>query len=241
MVFLSTWLALKTIDTMNKELIKDIIQWDVKSWSKALLYWEKNMDWHQIQNGLELGGHQGGLSLWLALKGKNIICSDIKDVRNNAEKLHLSHGISSITYQDMDAANIPYENHFDVIVFKSIIGGIGRNDNHEIQQQVFHQIYKALKPGGKLLFAENLIASSFHQRLRKKYVNWGDSWRYVSMDEMKDFLKEFASFEMKTTGVLGTFGRNEKQRNFLSTLDQIFFNHISPKKWKYINYGIAQK
>ena len=74
------------------------------------------------------------------------------------------------------------------IVFKTIIGGIGSNDNYEIQQKVFKEIYKALKPGGKLLFAENLVASKFHQQLRKKFVNWGNSWRYVSIKEMETFL-----------------------------------------------------
>lgn len=72
-----------------------------------------------------------------------------------------------ITYQDIDATQIPYENEFDIIVFKSIIGGIGRNDNKEIQQLVFNQIYKALKPGGQLLFAENLSASPLHRFFSK--------------------------------------------------------------------------
>ena len=29
---------------MKKELLNDIIQWDVKSWSKALEFWENNVD-----------------------------------------------------------------------------------------------------------------------------------------------------------------------------------------------------
>ena len=225
-----------------KELTKDIIQWDIKSWSKALDYWDRNIDWKKIHNGLELGGREGGLSLWLASKGKETICSDIKDVKSISEPLHLRHNVSSlIKYQDIDATNIPYENYFDIIVFKSIIGGIGRNNNIEVQQKVFKEIYKALKPGGKLLFAENLVASTFHQRLRKEYVNWGNSWRYVSTKEIKEFLKGFTSFDIRTTGVLGTFGRNESQRNFLSTIDQLFLNKICPENWKYISYGIAEK
>lgn len=228
---------------MTKELAKDIIQWDIKSWSKALLYWDKNIDWNTVQNGLELGGHSGGLSLWLALKGKKAVCSDLKDVKDKAEQLHLRHAIPSslIIYQDIDATNIPYENHFDIIVFKSIIGGIGSGNNYEIQQQVFKEIYKALKPGGKLLFAENLIASPFHQRLRRRFVKWGNSWRYLSINEMKELLSEFSSYEIKTTGFLGTFGRNERQRNFLATVDQLLFNKVCPDNWKYISYGIAVK
>lgn len=227
---------------MTEELKKDIIQWDIKSWSKALEYWENNIDWSKIQNGLELGGRQGGLSLWLALKGKQTICSDLHDVKSTAEKFHLKYHVTSlVAYQDIDATNIPYENHFDIIVFKSIIGGIGSNDNYKIQQKVFNQIYKALKPGGKLLFAENLIASPLHQRLRKKFVNWGSTWRYVSIKEIKECLKDFSSYDIQSTGILGTLGRNESQRNFLSTIDAILLNKICPDTWKYIAYGIATK
>jgi SAM-dependent methyltransferase len=227
---------------MTKELTKDIIQWDIKSWSKALSYWDNKIDWGKIENGLELGGREGGLSLWLALKGKTIVCSDLNDVQKTAEQLHIRQNVSSlIKYQDIDATNIPYENYFDIIVFKSIIGGIGRNDNYKIQQKVFKEIYKALKPGGKLLFAENLIASAFHQRLRKRFVNWGSSWRYVSIKEMNEFLKDFSCCDIKSTGVLGTFGRNESQRNLLSTIDELILNKICPDNWKYIIYGIAEK
>jgi SAM-dependent methyltransferase len=234
--------VIATNATMTKELTKDIIQWDIKSWSKALSYWEQRIDWNKIDNGLELGGREGGLSLWLALKGKKTVCSDLKEVQNTAEQLHLRYKITSlIKYQDIDATNIPYENYFDIIVFKSIIGGIGSNDNYNIQQKAFNEIYKALKPGGKLLFAENLIASPFHQRLRKRFVKWGSSWRYVSINEMKEFLKDFSTYDIKTTGVLGTFGRNERQRNLLSTIDELILNNVCPDTWKYISYGIAEK
>jgi SAM-dependent methyltransferase len=227
---------------MTKELTKDIIQWDVKSWSKALSYWDNKVEWNKIQHSLELGGREGGLSLWLALKGKSVVCSDLKDVQKTAEQLHKRHHVSTwITYQDIDATNIPYEEYFDLIVFKSIIGGIGRNDNYKNQHKVFKEIYKALKPGGKLLFAENLAASAVHRRLRKRFVQWGSSWRYVSLDEMKEFLSDFSYYDIKTTGLLGTFGRTERQRNVLSAVDDLVLNKICPDRWKYICYGIAEK
>lgn len=227
---------------MTKELTKDIIQWDVKSWSKALSYWDSKVEWNKIQHSLELGGREGGLSLWLALKGKSVVCSDLKDVQKTAEQLHKRHHVSTwITYQDIDATKIPYEEYFDLIVFKSIIGGIGRNDNYKNQHKVFKEIYKALKPGGKLLFAENLAASAVHRRLRKRFVQWGSSWRYVSLDEMKEFLSDFSYYDIKTTGLLGTFGRTERQRNVLSAIDDLVLNKICPDRWKYICYGIAEK
>jgi SAM-dependent methyltransferase len=227
---------------LDKKKIKDILQWDICSWSKALYFWEEKMDWSEAMVGLELGGREGGLSLWLADNGVKVICSDLENVKLTAEPIHLAHKVSNkISYQDIDATNIPYENHFDVIVFKSIIGGIGSGNNYEKQVTVFKQIYKALKPGGKLLFAENLVASPFHQKLRQRFVNWGQSWRYISITEMENFLNDFKKKDINSTGVFATFGRNETQRNFLAKMDKMIFNYICPKNWKYIVYGVAEK
>jgi SAM-dependent methyltransferase len=227
---------------MHKDVLRDIVQWDVSSWSKALLYWENNVDWSRIENGLELGGREGGLSLWLALKGISMICSDLSGVNATAEPLHRRYNVLEyIDYQNIDASSIPYENYFDVIVFKSIIGGIGRDNNFDLQRAVFKQIYKALKPGGRLLFAENLIASPLHQALRKRYVNWGSAWRYLTIEELRNFLQDFSTVEIKSTGVLGVFGRNESQRHSLSLIDNLVMNRICPDQWKYIGYGIAVK
>ncbi|MFH0736023.1 MAG: methyltransferase domain-containing protein [bacterium] len=227
---------------MTKELQTDIIQWDIKSWSKALDYWEHNIDWSKINNGLELGGKQGGLSLWLALKQKETICSDLNNIKDTAEQLHVRYNITSfVKYQDIDATNIPYENFFDIIVFKSIIGGIGRDNNYKLQKQVFKEIFKALKPGGKLLFAENLAASPVHKLLRKMFIKWGTYWKYITIKEINEFLSDFSSVKIETTGVLGAFGRNEYQRNILSTIDELILNKVCSNNWKYIVYGIAEK
>jgi 2-polyprenyl-3-methyl-5-hydroxy-6-metoxy-1,4-benzoquinol methylase len=227
---------------MQQEVTKDILQWDVKSWSKVLTYWDTQIDWSKVENGLELGARQGGLSLWLALKGKNVICSDLENIEITAEQLHSQYNFKSlIQYQNIDATAIPYENYFDIIVFKSIIGGIGRTGDSEKQQLVFDQIYKALKPGGKLLFAENTIASPMHQFLRKSFTEWKDYWEYLSVQQIGQFLTSYSSAEIKTTGFLGTLGRNENQRSFFASLDNLFFNKVCPTNWKYIAFGIAEK
>lgn len=227
---------------MDKEIKKDILQWDVESWSAALDFWEQEVDWTKVERGLELGGRQGGLSLWLALKGKESICSDLKNVQETAEILHKKYGMEKrIQYRDIDATEIPYENHFDIIVFKSILGGVGHNDNKAMQEKAILQMHKALKPGGVLLFAENLKASPFHQFVRKKFTRWGKYWRYVSQNELQEFLSPFSKVKMHTTGVTATFGRSENQRNFLSKCDKLLFNKTSCPNWKYMGYGIAVK
>lgn len=137
-------------------LTNDILQWDVRSWAKALRFWESRVRWDRMAAGLELGGRAGGLSLWMAKGGLQVVCSDLENTAATAGPLHARRGVSpQITYRDIDATNIPYEDHFDLIAFKSIIGGIGRDGHIERQRAVFAQIHKALKPGG-------------HARIRRK-------------------------------------------------------------------------
>lgn len=224
------------------KFLADIIQWDIATWSRALQFWENEVDWSKVKHALELGARQGGLSLWLASKGINVICSDRGDTQVTAEPLHKKHNLTSLVkYEDIDATSIPYENHFDVIVFKSIIGGIGYGDNKAAQQKAFDQIYKALKPGGKLLFAENLVATKLHRKLRSRCAGWGSAWRYVTTEELEEFLSKFSTTKIHTTGILSVFGRSEGQKKFLSQIDKGILNHVTPESWKYLGYGVAVK
>jgi SAM-dependent methyltransferase len=227
---------------MDKQLVTDIIQWDVRNWSAALDYWEHNVDWSRVRNCLELGGRDGGLSLWLALKNLHVICSDVEDNRARAQHYHQKHAFTgSIDYAVVDALDMPYENQFDLIAFKSVLGGVGRDGRKDRQQAAVDQIHKALKPGGQLLFMENLVASPLHSFVRRKFVRWGNSWRYVTLLEMREFLRDFQDVRMGTTGVLGTFGRTERQRDVLARVDQALLNRLTPARWQYLVFGIAEK
>ncbi len=227
---------------LTNELVEDVLQWDILSWSKALNLWNAYITKHEGGKALELGANKGGLSLWLAKKGYNVVCTDLENVEQNSKELHEKYEASDkITYLDVDATNIPFEAHFDLIVFKSILGGIGRNENTELQQETFDQIYKALKPGGILLFAENLSATGLHRFARKKFTTWGKSWYYPTYDEMLNYLDKFEIKKIHTNGFLATFGRSEKQRKNLAKLDRALFDPLLSKRSHYIVYGIAQK
>ena len=62
-----------------------------------------------------------------------------------------------------------------------------------------------------------MIASPLHQYFRKRFVKWGTSWRYVSVDEMKLFLDVFPKYKILSTGVLSVLGRTEKQRKSMNS------------------------
>lgn len=227
---------------MDKKIIEDIIEWDVVNWSKALDFWAKNTDLENQQyQCLELGGRRGGLSLWLAMKNNHVICSDISSPEEHASKLHTKHSYSGkIDYQAIDATNITYENHFDVVIFKSILGGISSNNNDYLKKQAISEIYKSLKPSGKLLFAENLEASFMHRFFRKRFVTWGGGWNYLKHTEIAALFESFENLEYQTIGFLGTFGRTERQRRILGIIDSII-KPIIPKKKRYIVFGMVTK
>lgn len=226
---------------MNNSLLEDVVQWDVGNWSTAVRFWDRAVDWSRVETCLEVGGRSGGLSLWMAKKGKKVVCSDLKDTAIKAAALHRKYNLaSSIEYRDIDATDIPYENHFDVVAFKSVLGVIGSADK-QAQQTTIDQIHKALKPGGQLLFAENLAATRLHNFVRQRFIWWADQWRYITVDEMREFLRNYSKYELHTTGVLGTFGRTERQRRLLAAIDRGVLNRVAPQSWKYIVYGTARK
>lgn len=95
----------------------------------------------------------------MALKNKRVICSDYEKASEKAQPLHTKYKIQQlVTYENIDATQIPYNSHFDVVAFKSILGSISRIGQNDVRQNVFDEIHSALKPNGNLLFAENMTA-----------------------------------------------------------------------------------
>ncbi|NRN30796.1 class I SAM-dependent methyltransferase [Photorhabdus heterorhabditis] len=228
---------------ISRSTLNDIIEWDISSWSKCLCFWlsKGKID---LENArvLEIGSRNGGLSLWAALNGAKVICSDLGGPNKKAYQKHKNHNLSDlITYKDINALDIPYENELDIVLSKSVIGGIGRNNNIENQKITISEIYKSLRKGGEYWFTENLLASPAHKILRSQFIQWGDEWRYVTIDDMNEFLHQFSSVEYITTGFISCFGRTEKQRKILSFFDRFLFSKIVPKKWNYIIIGVAKK
>ena len=223
----------------DSPLMHDIVSWDVRTWSTAVLFWQKVLPQGRPLRCLEIGAGPGGPSLWLALHGHEVLCTNWQATETQARPLHERYGVSGISYQDVDATQIPFENEFDVVVFKSVIGGVGTK---AAQDAAMRGIYRALKPGGTLIFAENLRGTVLHRLARAiAYKVRGTSWRYVTVKELQPHLAQYASHDIRTTGFLSMFGLREGQRDALAAADDAVFNRVVPTPWHYVSYGTATK
>lgn len=220
---------------LSKQELRDIIQWDVKNWGRAISFWE---DYYHIKPGMKvlaIGERGGGLSLYFALKGCEVVCTDFRDFPEATKKLHERYGVSSkITYAwaDMRTLDFPDET-FDIVVFKSVIGAL---DSQNDSMKSLNDIHRVLKKGGAFLFAENSTASFFHRSLRKLFVKWEAKWRYIPDTEFEAWKNGYSVTFSEKKGFIALFGRTEGQRNFLGYLDS-FFSAIVPRSWRYIYFG----
>jgi SAM-dependent methyltransferase len=204
--------------------LNDIIEWDIPNWSVALEYWKKNTI-HNLSSvhALEIGSKHGGLSLWAALNGMNVLCTDIGSPSSKAIEKHRRYGVAHlIKYEVLNALYIPYSEMFQVVFLKSVLGGVGDH------AKAIEEIYKSLSKGGELWFAENLAGSPLHRFLRKRYVQWGNTWRCVTIHELLECFSMFSTFSYKTVGFLGALGRSPFQRRVLGMIDRIIADKMVP-------------
>lgn len=225
---------------MNSKDLKIYFEWDTISWSRAMKIWDKYLSSKEDCYALEIGSRRGGISLMLAKEyDMNVVCSDLSSPEETVRLLHAKHKTKhQIQYSSIDCTQINFpDNTFDVVVFKSVIGALS---TFEKQQIAINEMLRVLKPGGVLLFAENLEASIFHMYLRKRFNRWSEYWRYPNLLEMYLFLNKYKKVQLNTTGFFATLLRPPLLRTLLSYFDLITDKFL-PKKLRYIVFGTAVK
>src|SRR5262249_30448008 len=113
-------------------------------------------------------------------------------------------------------------------------------NSKERQQHFINEIHRVLKPGRYFCFLENCKASWIHSFARKKFVSWGNNCRYITFEEMKDFLSRFQSYEIQSKGFLTVFVKPDRFKCAAYMLDKTIIFFI-PKRYRYMMYGIATK
>jgi SAM-dependent methyltransferase len=229
--------------TSSPELIRDAIGWDIVTWSRAIPFWQHHLGSDLSgMKALEIGAgnHNGGISLWLASLGAEVVSSNYEEVSLTVKQFHRKHGVQErIRYEKLDAKTLPYRDSFDVVAFKSVLGRIGAAGISE-EQRAVTRFVEALREGGTLIFAENLSGTRVHAMLRSRFGAGKRGWRYPGLSEIHSLLAPFDGLDVMTTGFLAAFGPAEWQKSVLGRIDSVL-EPLIPESWRYVVIGVARK
>lgn len=231
-------------------MIHDVIEWDVYNWSNALTHWTNKISQVSASEArvLCLGERNGGLSLWFALQGFQVICSDFNGPRQEANRLHERYGVADkIQYADINIFQIPFpENTFDIVACKSVIGGLKLDYRDkssrtvENQKLAIEEIRRVLKPGGIFCGAENMRGSWVHMTARKLLKGDKIGWRHLRVTEIYQLFDEFTNSDFQFYGFMGSYYRSKILNKLSSIIDKIL-SSIMPRQWLYIAFIVAKK
>lgn len=230
---------------MNAEIMRDIVEWDFENWSRAIGFWEEDAkkilaDFSEEAKPsvLDIGGRNGGLSLYWALNGCRVLWSDINEEGlENAKQLHAAYQVADkVQYEIINSLDIPYEEQFDIVCFKSVLGAL----DDASAATMLSQIHKALKPGGHLFFVENLCGTKMHMFLRRKLRRWGNEWHYRSIQKTLEMLEGFQEVRYDSFGLIGILGRTKALNRLFGAVDKRFDHKMAPDK-RYIISLVCKK
>lgn len=233
---------------MSELPVKDIIEWDILNWSQIIPQWTPIIEsMPKDSKVLAVGERDGGLSLWLALLGFDVTCTDRVGPTQEAGKLHKKYGVEDkVSYKELDIVNCDWDGEqYDIILIKSVIGGVmavygdKTTRNFDTQKKAVANMYHLLKPGGVLLSVENMKGNSLLHLMRKVTGKAG-GWRHFTWQEIKELYGSFDEVKTKTFGVLPTLFSNNAINKINFSLNKYLLD-ILPPQTKYVAITTARK
>ena len=223
---------------------REYFEWDKYTWCRSLNLWDKGLNKVVPKYGLEIGARTGSLSeLLICHYGLRMVASDQNTMTDEMkEKLKKWSDCDMLTYSEEDAKKLKFlDNTFDLVVFKSVMGTVGAFGHDNDQEKMMIEIFRVLKNGGILLFAENLNGNLLHKYFRKKYSPWAYYWNYPDLYRFKSMLHNFSEIKYCTSGVFAAFVKDRYLiKSCVSDIDYLFEKCI-PENWRYLIYGYAIK
>lgn len=234
---------------LTKQLpIDEIIEWDVLNWSQLIKYWQPVLeDLPRSSKILAVGERNGGLSLWLALLGFDVVCTDLKETTEQAIQLHKKYNVAhKIQYRTLDLVNVEEQpEQYDVVIAKSVIGGLkaikskSATRSFAVQKNAVQSIHRLLKPGGYFFSAENLQGGVLVRKAREMRKK-DKGWRHLSFEELHELYAAYTLVQTKTFGILPTFFSRRLYNNVMYFINR-YLLFFMPRSSRYIAFTMAQK
>ncbi len=216
------------------------------NWAQLIEYWLPIIqEFPKTAKVLTIGERNGGLSLWLALLGYHVTCTDIVDNTEQAQTLHRKYHVADkISYKKLDVVNDEPDEMYDIILAKSVIGGLkeDRQDaatrNFTVQKKAVAHIRSMLRHKGVFLSAENLQGNIVTRGVRH-INNKNKGWRYIEYEELSELFDGYNILQIKTFAILPSSFSSNVINKFSHSLNRVL--NFLPPDMKYIAFVAAQK
>lgn len=198
----------------NTWLIRNAFGWNHNAWAFALKVAKFQLP-ERPDRVLELGaGRYSMVALIFDGLANEIVISynDEQEGEQIRKKLSLIrqkyHLKSKYIVQKIDAKN--FNDHFDIIIMKSVLGGLFRNHESSIEDVrnfIANKLLRAVTPGGVLISIDN--GTSIFEKFLGKLGARKNQWRFFQKTDLNSATKQFefgllSSFCFQTRlGILG--------------------------------------
>jgi hypothetical protein len=222
-----------------RTLSEECCGWNRKTWADAVEFAVAMLPGDlRGKMVLEIGASdRSTVAPIFAAQGAQAFCSYYKKPPGFIENAHLSYIRSKYRLDPIptfETSITEIEGRFDVIIMKSVLGGICRNDNYQEIRTIIHKLLKDnLVEGGVILTIDNGSIGPFH-RLRRYLGTGGNSWSYLERDKLAASLSDF-QITMKGFGYLNVasaslqFGRDcEFLNTFVYYIDRAMIPIFNP-------------
>jgi ubiquinone/menaquinone biosynthesis C-methylase UbiE len=133
--------------------------------------------------------------------------------------------VTSIFFSSGDATSLQLDDcSIDIVFLKSVLCGNSYHQGEPGITKALTEIYRVLKQGRFLLFAENTFSSPVHPFLRDTFIeNRGDShtWPYHSYQYYISLFSIYTKHKIHGTALLGTLISNKLFARILYPLDRL--------------------
>jgi hypothetical protein len=177
-------------DIQMRALIEDCCGWNKKTWADAIEFAISALpDDLRSKTILEIGASdRSTVAPIFAARGARVYCSYYSKPPGLIENAHLKYIRTKYHLTAMiptfEASIAEITGRFDVIIMKSVLGGIFRNDDYDAIGGMIHKLLRDnVSDDGFILTVDNGYIGPFHQ-LRRYRGTGGKSWSYLARDRL---------------------------------------------------------
>jgi hypothetical protein len=175
-----------------RRLIEDCCGWNRKIWADAIEFAIANSLLEMSgKKALEIGaGEHSALAPVFSALGAAVTCSYYGQPRERVADGRLKFVMNKYRLENIELAEADINNVqgvYDIIVLKSVLGGVCRSNDYQKMKDVVDRLMRNLSEGGCILSIDNGFIGAF-DRLRQVRGAGKNNWTYIKAAEFASAL-----------------------------------------------------